>query len=298
MAAGESGIPVEDAEKYQRYAQYILVDIKILFIVTYVYISVTNLISTTANNEANQDIESPALFNVTSRPEHTDVIVEYIDDAVLWKCREHSLTSSYYIAMYWMLLAMLIATLLLYCVTKCFALWNIDNLESLTDLWHLGILELVKKNGKNYEKSKAEDAAKYIQDLLSKDIPKEDFHEELPSLYCKMKIEKIIPCVSPIVSVSLLVFCILSYDLHSLSCIKGVSEDFIDYDNTTQTVQLRFPETVINLQQAGVVIAFVLITVLAILALLFFWNTRIIISKMKEKARIKINRRSDVDLTG
>ena len=116
---------MEQVEEYQKYSGYFLIDIKVTFIMTYVYISVINLISTTANNEANQDTESPLLFNVTSRPEHTSVSVESIDDATLWSCREQSSTSSYYVTLYWMLLATFSVTMLFYVVSKSFALWSI-----------------------------------------------------------------------------------------------------------------------------------------------------------------------------
>ena len=132
-----SGVPVEQVEEYQKYSGYFLIDIRVTFIMTYVYITVINLISTTANNEANQDTESPLLFNVTSRPEHTNVTVNSIDDATLWSCREHSPTSSYYVTLYWMLLATLSLTLLFYSVSKSFALWSINGLNSLNDIWHM-----------------------------------------------------------------------------------------------------------------------------------------------------------------
>lgn len=105
------GIPVEDVNKYQKWTGYFLVDIKIIFIITYVYISVVNLISTTANNEANRDVQGSMGINVTARPGDTDVIVNYIDDSVLWNCRERSLTSDYYVILYWMLLSVFMGTL-------------------------------------------------------------------------------------------------------------------------------------------------------------------------------------------
>jgi len=44
--------------KYQKWTGYFLIDIKIIFIITYIYISMVNLISTTTNNEVNQDIQN------------------------------------------------------------------------------------------------------------------------------------------------------------------------------------------------------------------------------------------------
>ena len=290
--ADKYNIPIEDVEKYQKYATHLLVDIKILFIVTYVYISVVNLISTTANNEANLDAESTLRFNITSRPEHTDVIVEYVDDAVLWKCRDQSLTRSYYVTMYWMLLAMLIATLGVYLVSKFLALCNIDYFESRTDLWHLGILELMLEEKNDLNPVTAKETAKHIQGLLDKDIPKNGLSEVLEcdlELNCIMWLRKIIPFVSLFASVFALAFCILSYDLHSVSCIAGISEDFINYDNTTHTVELRFPDEVITFQQIGAVIAFFLVIAILDLALVFYLSTKYITNKMKDHAVHEIN---------
>ena len=286
-------IPVEDVEKYQKYATYLLVDIKILFIVTYVYISVVNLISTTANNEATQDVENPVRYNLTSKPEHTNVIVKYVDDAILWKCREYSLTDNYYKTMYLMLLAMLIITLVLYGFSKGFALCK-NHPESLNDLWHLGILKLLIMQKKAYlVETKAEETAKYIQGLLDDDISKNEI-TQLPKF--NRLVQRIVPYMSFIASIFLLVSCILSYDLHSLSCISGIPEDSINYDNTTYTVELRFPEDVIRIQWACVFIASILLIAFLSFVGFFYCNNSYIIDEMKEIARNKIQNKCQIDL--
>lgn len=282
------GIPVEDVEKYQKWTGYFLIDIKIIFIITYVYISVVNLISTTANNEANQDVQSPVHFNLTSRPEHTDVIVSYIDDAVLWNCREYSLTSSYYVTLYWMLIAVFIATLLFYSVSKCFALWNIASWNSLTDLWYMAIMKQLKATMEkaSYSSDGAVRLAKRYRDLLSKEIP-ERVYDDMKKLSI-VKRRKSTPYWSLIVLVSALAFGALSYDLHPLSCISGIPENSINYDDTTETVELRFPGSMITFRRVGLFITFLSLVALILFAGRFYQVTREIVDIMEVRVEKEI----------
>ena len=54
--------------KASKWTIFFLIDLRAVFTIIYVYISVVNLISTTANSEATRDSNSMASFNVT--PEH------------------------------------------------------------------------------------------------------------------------------------------------------------------------------------------------------------------------------------
>ena len=282
------GIPVEDVDKYQKWTGYFLVDIKIVFIITYVYISVVNLISTTANNEANRDVQGPVRFNVTARPGDTDVIVDYIDDSVLWNCRERSLTSDYYITLYWMLLSVFVGTLVFYAASKFFALWSITSSDSLTDLWHMGVMKHLKELMKKAAFS-ADDAvrlAKCYRDLLGKEVP-ENISSEVKKLSI-VKRRKSIPYWSLVLLVSVLVFGALSYDLHPLSCINGISEESISYNNITQTVELRFPGSVIVYQRVGVFITFVLLIALILFAGQFYQLTKEIVDIMEVQVESEI----------
>ena len=47
------------------------------------YISVVNLISTTANNEATMDEQGVSNFDITKLPQHRQLMVSHIDDPVL-----------------------------------------------------------------------------------------------------------------------------------------------------------------------------------------------------------------------
>ena len=284
-----SGVPVEQVEEYQKYSGYFLIDIRVTFIMTYVYITVINLISTTANNEANQDTESPLLFNVTSRPEHTNVTVNSIDDATLWSCREHSPTSSYYVTLYWMLLATLSLTLLFYSVSKSFALWSINGLNSLNDIWHMAVMKHLRKPMKeaSYSEDEAVSMAKCYTDLLSNKIP-ESIYIEMKRLPV-IKIRKLIPYLSLSALVSAMVFGALSYDLHLVSCINGIPEDSINYNSATQTVELRFTDSVIVFQRISVFLTLVAVIFIILFAWWFYKATYKIVSIMEAKVENEIN---------
>jgi len=73
---------------------YFLIDLKIVYIITYAFITVVNLISSIANNEAYSERNNIVLFNVSS--DYINVNVTSINDAVLWNCRTLSENNYYY----------------------------------------------------------------------------------------------------------------------------------------------------------------------------------------------------------
>ena len=96
-------IKESDLKKIEvKLSKYCLIDIKAFFIISYMYISVVNLISTTANNEAATDEQGNDTFSITSAV-HQKRNVSHINDPVLWNCRETSLTRDYYRNLYIML---------------------------------------------------------------------------------------------------------------------------------------------------------------------------------------------------
>ena len=85
---------------------YFLVDLKVVYIMTYAFITIVNLISSTANSEAFSDRNSMMLLNVSS--DYMNVNVTSINDAILWNCRRFSETklkaiTSFYIGCYYQL---------------------------------------------------------------------------------------------------------------------------------------------------------------------------------------------------
>ena len=133
MSTDNPQLQLQDAEenfhidKVSKWTVYFLIDLRVLFIITYVYITVFRLISTNAHSEARDDVNSMELFNVTSHPNHTNATVSYIDDAVLWNCRKQSVTKKYYVGLYAMLLSTLAATVIFLVITKLAILFYNNN---------------------------------------------------------------------------------------------------------------------------------------------------------------------------
>ena len=143
-------IKSDDIDKAAKWTVFLLVDLRLLFIITYVYVSVVNLISTTANSEASEDIHSTRLFNVTSQLEHANVNVSFIDDAILWNCRDHSDTKHYYRGLYWMLISAFSATMVAFVLTKITIIFGTKH--GLLYLWRLAVTECLQERLKSDEK--------------------------------------------------------------------------------------------------------------------------------------------------
>ena len=80
-----------------------------------------------------------------------------------------------------------------------------------------------------------------------------------------------------------------SYDLHALSCIVEPSEEFINYDPSTNTVELRYSDNILWFRRiiVGFIILFSL--VLLINAGCFYLCNSIIINNLKPRVNIYLN---------
>ena len=83
-------------------AIYFLVDLKVMYIITFGLITIINLISSTANIHAFTDKSSMMLFNVSSK--YMNVNVTSINDPIQWNCRQFSEMSDTYKFLYWMVI--------------------------------------------------------------------------------------------------------------------------------------------------------------------------------------------------
>ena len=147
---------------------YFLLDLKVVYIITYAYITIINLISSTANNEASSDVDSMMPFNVT--PEIGSVEIRSISNAILWNCRRQSVTKHYYRFLYWMLIVALGGALIAYLVTKCIALFSVSCVcktyrrpwvvsdYGLKKLWQIAVLELLKEKAELWSQSQQQPA--------------------------------------------------------------------------------------------------------------------------------------------
>ena len=249
---------------------HFLVDLKIVYIITYAYITIVNLISSTANSEATSDANGISLFNVTLSPQYRNVQVDSISDAILWNCREQSVTNRYYKFLYWALITAMSAALVGFFVTKFIALITVScnrgsfNKYGLKKLWHIALLEKLKDcraPNANLEK---------YQSLMNEDIPK-DFPEKKELKircinYCRLAIPGIILCICVVI----LGLSYLSYDLHPLACVSQPEEAHITYNSTTKRVELEFSDELASFQKAIGVIVVILVVLYLILAYQFY----------------------------
>ena len=261
-------IPVEDFDKASKWTAFVLVDLKIVFIITFVYVSVVNLISTTANNEASTDVNCNNTFTVTT--ELTDMNVSFIDDAVLWNCRDHSETKRYYKVLYLMLIGSFGFALAAFTIVK----WNVlySAVHGKSYLWHIAIVQSIQKKVANEinDASTTDEAATKIAKRKAK------IYRRLLEKECKITIPEhlngyrlltlfINSCILPIG----IFLAFTTYDLHPLSCISEEREDFIEYtmaaNDTGGTVEIQLPDSIKTYR-------IVAVTLLVILGCIFAFN--------------------------
>ena len=267
-------------------SKYSLINVKAFFITSYMYISVVNLISTTANNEATMDEQGENNFDITKLPQHRQLMVSRIDDPVLWNCRETSLTKNYYKFLYYMLfIASGLATLLFFGIkTLNFCgdsplkrLWGVAVAQHLKEIYTSG-----KRKDKRYTAEKAKEIIKWYQDIFDK---KEmtDIKENITPSYIYLR------TFAPILSMAYLVFgwwfLLLSYDLHPISCLLSPNEETIHYIDADSAVEIKYSSYVLGFQVAAVCIGIVLMVAFVTNGLFFYAINGLIIDEMKATVR-------------
>ena len=267
-------------EELSRLANFILIDIRLIFIIVSVYITISTAITTTANNEAANDASGNREFNVSSRSDHQNLQVSHVTNAVLWNCREKSVTNQYYKVLYGLLFTAFSLILLVFIITRLSVLCgNIsEELANLKQaLWRIQLLKYIRKQVKKY---KNELDKLYKQEELFDWFSKEwirNHHngtEESPRRHKKINVSKIhfsmliIPFFEALFLIVALPFMLTTYDLNPIGCLVGPDEDAIEYDNVTGKVHLQFTVSVLNYQIGALIISVILITPLASLAFL------------------------------
>ena len=273
-------------EKYS-WTIYFLFDFRIMYIIIVAYMTAISVLSSTANSEATSDANGMSLFNVTLSPEHRNVEVDSISDAILWNCRSQSVTNRQYRFLYWALIAITSAALFLYFLPKFLALITINcNRESfneyeLTKLWHIAILEQLKDWTKSLKLP-----LKDYQPLIDEGIP-EDL--KLPrKSSCKSCSRRVIPEILLCFCVVILGLFYLSYDLHPLACISRPEEAHIMYNSTTKRVELEISDRLaISQKVIGFFVLFIVILHI-FLACWFYYLSKRVISDLKTEAEKRI----------
>ena len=308
-------------ERASKWTVYFLIDLRVVFIISYVYISVIYLISTTANSEANADVNSMQLFNITSQPNHTNVIVSHIDDALLWSCRNLSVTKSYYKGLYAMLFTAFTVIMIFLVITKLTILfgnrtdfvfsrlWKIAAVQHLQDvipkIQHPPLIvrdhnnvRNVRNPARNHNNESEDpdiDVAEKCLDLLKKyESKKFHIHTDNKSINEDSENQKVVSVIqqfnwcrlgtlfiSVILTLIIIPLAFMSYDLHALSCLVETSDEYIDYDSLTHTVELRYSDNMLLFRKTiiGFIILFSLLFLLN--AGCFYLSNSIIINHMK-----------------
>lgn len=269
---------------------YFLVDLRVVYIITFAYITTINLISSTASLHASTDKSNLMLFDVSS--EYINVEVTSITDDVLWNCRPLSYTSGYYKFLYWMVITVTLIVLIGYSTIKLITLLMVSNncgcqcccvckcstlKHGLTMLWRIAIHQQIVcwlSNGRRDMPN--EDALAYDK-LLKEPIP-DNIVEELK--HWKNICRSVIPYILLLLLVVILCLSFLSFDLHPLACISEPEEELITYEENR--VELKFSTGLLIFQKINAILAAVLAIAFIICAKCFFSITKKIVSDLQE----------------
>ena len=264
----------KDFDDKHTWTIYFLVDIKIVYIISYVYISIVNLISSTANIEATDDKHTEVEFQISSTQKGH---VTNISDPVLWNCRPHSASSYYYRFLYWMLLAGLISALGGFVVTKVITLINTEIVSperSFTRLWHIALF-------------KTRNHIKLDENTMTGKLRIDVFNRIKWSWGNICKILNLFLILFALVAG--MVFSYLSFDLHPLACLRGQDDTSIQYTKiikegqTMGIVKINLSDDLLRFQLvAGILITFFAASIL-ILALCFYCCSYCILEEMEDE---------------
>jgi len=282
----------EEVEKASKWTIFFLIDLRVVFVILYVFVTAVNLISTTATAEATTDSECANRFDVTPRPEHMNVTVSSIDDAVLWNCRNLSETKIYYKGLYILLLIAFFFTLSVFFIVKCTIVFGAMH-EDLF-LKRIAVIQCLEEQAKT----------KHLKDInTQKEINPEGIKNFMEDTnYDLDKIEVIsIPCyhrycycyrrlllfLSVVIVVLALGLSLLVYDLHVLSCVFEPSDDFIEYKEAKQAVEIRYSDKLSLFQKIAGGLLFALFLLFLFNCFLFYHCTLLMIHKLKKSLKLK-----------
>ena len=254
-----------------RLANFVLVDVRLIFVIVSVYITISSAIMSAANNEAAADANGNGTFDLSSRSggqdDHHDILD--VSNAVLWNCREQAVSRRYYRLLYGSLLGSFGFILLVFLLTRLSIIWGNTRSEMnhLHDaIWHIQIIKCLRYHLKNKKIYGDQDTStifggqntalacnKLVKSLSNGRWPSRDTKDKL--LLCSLLIIPFSEAVCLIVS---LPFMLTTYDLNPIGCLVGPDEDAIEYNNVTGRVQLHFTKGVQNYQTTALVVFLVL----------------------------------------
>ena len=254
-------------KELSRLAKFVLIDIRLIFIVVSIYITIGTAITTAANNEAADDGKGNRTFNVTSRPEHMNLHIGDVSNSVLWNCRENSVTNQYYKVLYGLLFATFVLVLLVFMVTRMSVLFGnmTRGLSHLNvALWNMQLLKHMRKKLK--QKESDFEPERQLNWFIDKWLDEDDANSKSStSIRCSMLI---IPFFEVVFLIIALPFILTTYDINPIGCLAGPDENAIEYNNVTGKILLRFTEGVLTYQKAALTISIVLMVPIIFLAIM------------------------------
>ena len=262
------------AKEITKLSNFILIDIRVIFGVLSVYATVATIISTTAHNEATEDTINNRTFNLTDKPEHTNVPVKVVTSAVLWDCRQKSITHPYYKALYLILLLSFAIILLAFIGARLSVLcgWRYRLGQSLHSiLWRLVLVKRMRQLIQRYgaDDPRTKEKAK----IYYKQWSKENDHTA-------NWIIAVIPYCEAVFLVVALPFILTSYDLHPLGCLIGPDEDTIRYDNESAKVILDFTQGLLVYQKIALSSSVVFIIPIGVFAIVLLCKYKMVARSM------------------
>lgn len=260
----------KDFDDKHTWSIYFLVDIRVVYIISSTYVAIVNLISSTANIEATDDKNTGLLYQLTSTSEG---YVTEISDAVLWNCREHSVSRYYYRFLYSMLIVGLALALGGFFVTKLLNLINVSVIlpkHGPTRMWRIAAFE-------HYQMQSDKKVAEI------KTIPNEVYEE---FKCCKNCWRATIPFLVLISLVIVMTFSLLAYDLHPLACLREQEDTNIQYHSEGERegrVDINISQSLLSFQLAAGIISIVLSIIILVLSISFYCCNKSMIQDMKNK---------------
>ena len=300
-----------------RLANFVLVDVRLIFVIVSVYITISSAIMSAANNEAAADANGNGTFDLSSRSgEYINRDISDVSNSVLWNCRENAVSRRYYRLLYGSLLGSFGLILLVFLLTRLSILWG-NMRQELNYLkkamWHIQIIKCLRYYLKNkrcvdqVNPNRFQACDKLVKNLSEGRWPssimgigastEHNNEEDKDTNDTKYKINKaifcsllIIPFCESLFLIVSLPFMLTTYDLNPIGCLVGPDEDAIEYNNVTGRVQLQFTKGVLNYQTAALVIFLVLmlgsILIFACLLLLHYDRiTKKILKQIAEKVK-------------
>ena len=256
-----------------RLTNFILIDIRLIFIIVSVYVSIGTAITATANNEAADDANGNGTFDITSRPEHSNLQISDVSNAVLWDCREKSITKQYYKVLYGLLFTSFVLILLVFIVTRMSVLFGnmhrgLSHLHKA--LWNIQLLKYVRKKLKRTEIDHKHLLERFVAEWQYKEHinDSDTIYGHTDHEFRHFALLLLCPFFEAFILTIALPFMLTTYDINPIGCLVGPDEDAIEYNNVTGKVQLNFTEGVLAYQKAALTISIVLMVPIAFLAIM------------------------------